>query len=73
MTNRVNHFPLGDARRARAPQPDYGGHTLYELIPAADCGCRGTWQLGEYLDGGTLRFGWWTSVSHSQACKKATA
>lgn len=74
MTNRLNHFQVGDARRERGPQA-YGvgeAAVLAEWVPA-DCGCRGTWQLGEFTDGTTLRFGWWRTTSHSQACKRARA
>lgn len=84
--NRIHHFPIGDVRRDRGPQVYGAGPAavLAESVPT-ECGCRGAWHLSEFVmgtftaalvsvnDEGAMRFGWWASVSHSQACKKATA
>lgn len=77
-TNRINHFIVGDPRRECSPRPQGNGvaSSLSELATSA-CGCRAAWHLSEYADGGAtpacVRFGWWLSVAHVQACKKANA
>lgn len=73
--NRLNHFPIGDARRYMSPRAHGTGASasLDEAAALAACGCEGTWHLSEYVNGGAehvLQFGWWQSVSHSQACRK---
>jgi hypothetical protein len=71
--NRLNHFRVGDARRENAPAAhgSAASASLDEAAPLAACGCRSSWHLSEFADGDELRLGWWQSVTHSHACRRA--
>lgn len=54
----------GDIPKVHGAGPSSG---LFENVEAP-CGCRGTFSLGEYVDGFEVKFGWWEAVTHRLTC-----